>query len=1471
LTTKVSYKFNLRGPSLAVQTFCSTSLVATHLACQALLNGECDMALAGGVSIIVPQVSGYRYEQGGIGSIDGHIRAFDANGSGIVFGNGLGAVVLKRLDDALADGDPVRAVIKATAINNDGAGKAGYSATSVEGQAEVVAATLEISGIDPETIGYMEAHGTGTPLGDPIEMAALNRAFRPLTDRRRFCPIGSAKTNVGHLDRAAGITGLIKTILTLENGEIPPSLHFKDPNPAIDFEDNAFYVATESIPWPKGDHPRRAGVNSLGLGGTNAHAILEEAPTIEPSAPGAPWQLLPLSARTETALERMTDRFADHLEHRPGQPLADVAYTLQIGRKAFGQRRVVVADAATTDSTDRNAETVAALRERRGQRVFSGVASDKPPRVVFLFPGLGGQYENMGRDLYEGQPVFRDTVDRAAEVLQEELGFDFREILYPAPTAAQEPPAAKDADTAPPTVNLRQMLGRGGDAKGEGEGNDSAATGRLRETAVAQPVLFVVEVALARLVQSWGVEPQAMVGYSLGEYTAACIGGMLELDDALRLVARRARMIQALEAGAMLAVPLAADAVEQRLAEEPFAGKLSLAAVNGPEQSVVAGPVAAVDAFAEALTAEGVVSRRLQTTHAFHSTMMEAIHEPFAEVLQSVTFSAPKIPWLSNVTGTWMSADEATDPTYWARHMRAPVRFSESLEKLAALDGNTVLLELGPGQTLGSLALQHPAVTAGGRPPTLAALRHDYEHRPDLAHLLETVGRLWTQGVEIDWLALHGGARRLRVALPSYSFDRQAYWVEAKVHGYTGLARLATPTDAGAEDALLHLPSWRRERAPRVLPPAVLAERLDPTLQGWLLLADPADGGVAEAVAAGLRAAGRAVFVAAPGDAFAETSEHSWTVRPGDSGDAAALLEAMGARPDAIIHLWSLAAPEDEALATGRRRGLDGLLAILRALGAEHPLALWTVAAAAHDVSGEEPIRPAAATVLAATRVVPREWPGMSCRAIDLVPPSNGSATTLGALVLAEIATAADDALVAFRGAHRWVPTLEPLSAHDAPSVLRDGGAYLLTGGLDSRGFALASYLARRGPGVRLALVQPPPGPGQETPTEREERWTRRRAALIEAGAEVLDLVAEATDPDALRTAVAETVARFGGLHGVVHGAEPSAVGAAYLTVEESASDAASTPGQALLAVRAEGARNLQAALDGVLDAPLDFALLLSSTANLTGGLGLLYDAAAGFYLDAFAAQQRDSDVSGWTSVAWDFYLDDTSDRVRSRGIPAERGGPPPAEGAACSSLPAFSQPGGSSDEVDPLAALQEATLDALFRLLPAAQLVASPGSFVGFNRLAQHTTQDAAEHREGEDTAPSGGLYPRPQLSTRFVEPRTDTERRIAAVWESMLGVSPVGMDDGFLELGGDSLLAARLVARLREEFALELPVRLFFEASTVAELAKEVETRLEARATEEQEDVNDLLAMLDDLSEEEIEAELARRAGQEVASTVD
>ena len=1473
LTTKVSYKFNLRGPSLAVQTFCSTSLVATHLACQALLNGECDMALAGGVSVIVPQVSGYRYEKGGIGSLDGHIRTFDAKGSGIVFGNGLGAVVLKRLDDALADGDPIRAVIKATAINNDGSGKAGYSATSVEGQAEVVAAALEISGVNPETIGYMEAHGTGTPLGDPIEMAAVNKAFRPHTDQRRFCPIGSAKTNVGHLDRAAGVTGLIKTILALEHAEIPPSLHFEDPNPAIDFEDNAFRVVTELTPWPKtGDLPRRAGVNSLGLGGTNAHAVLEEAPEREPSSPGAPWQLLPLSARTGAALDRLGENLAAHLETHPDQSLADVAYTLQIGRKAFDRRRVAVVAAGKDGDAD-HAAAAELLKKGQGPGLAEGRASEKEPRIVFLFPGLGGQYVGMGRELYDTQPVFRDVVDRCAEILEAELGFDLREILYPEETAETKETAEtnKDGTQDAPSVDLRRMLGRGG-GNDDASAGTSAGAGRLNETAVAQPVLFVIEMALARLLASWGIVPSAMIGYSLGEYAAACVGGMLGLEDALRLVARRAKLIDGVDGGAMLAVPLAAEAVEKRLEDERFAATLSLAAVNGPEQSVVAGPGEEIDAFAADLAEDDVVSRRLQTTHAFHSSMMDEIYEPFLERLGEVDFSAPEIPWLSNVTGTFMSAEEAADTTYWARHMRTTVRFSGSLEVLAKellgeKSGETVLVELGPGQTLGSLALQHPAIAEAGRPPAMAAMRHDYENRPDLAHLLDTVGRLWTHGAEVDWLALHGvtgggGARRLRVALPTYSFDRQAYWVEAKVHGYTGLARVAAATDAVAEGALINLPSWRRVRAPRRRSTAALGEILDPALERFLLLADPADGGVAESLAAGLRAAGRKVVLATPGDVFAAPDDSegasidggSWTIRPGDADDARALVEALGKSGDgdgnnidALVHLWSLAAPGDEDLENAQRRGLDGLLAMLRALGADavppkNVPKVWTVSAAAHEVAGDEPLRPNAASILAATRVLPREWASaqspVQCRGIDLVPPSNGSAEILGARLLAEIAEGGNEVLVAYRGAHRWVPHLEPLSAGDAPSILEAGGAYLLTGGLGSRGYAFADFLVRRGgEGVRLALV--------ETPDEAaEERRERRRAALEEAGAQLRIFEADPTDEAAFTAAVGEATAWLGHLDGLVHAAEPAGVGAAYVTIDESADEAAAAPGRALLTARADGARHLAATVEAGLASagdtagdtaaePPAFALLLASTATLHGGLGLLYDAASGFVLDAFAARGSRRGEIPWTSLAWDFFLDDADDSVRSPGL---------------------------AEEEDRAEALQEVILDSLFRLLPATQLVATPRSLAGWNHL-ETTASTSADDDAETDTASTGGLYPRPELSTAYAEPTSDTERRLAEIWESMLGVTPVGIHDGFLELGGDSLLAARLVARMREVFELDLPVRLFFEASTVAQLAEEVDRRLEEKQAEEEGDVAELMAMLDDLSDEEIEAELAKR----------
>jgi acyl transferase domain-containing protein len=713
LATRVSYKLNLTGPSVAVQTACSTSLVAVHFACQSLLNQECDMALAGGVSIRVPQRTGYYYREGGVFSADGHCRAFDAAASGTVFGSGAGAVVLKRLADALADGDLVHAVIKGSAVNNDGSSKMEFTAPSVASQAEAVVQALAHAGIDPETLGHVEAHGTGTRLGDPIEVAALSRAFATFTARKGFCALGSVKTNIGHMDVTAGVAGLIKTVLALEHRFLPASLHFVSANPEIDFAVSPFYVNAVPRAWEAAGGPRRAGVNSLGMGGTNAFVVVEEAPAAAPSGAGRPYELLPLSARSGTALDAVAARLAAHLEGHPEVNLADVAYTLQVGRAALEYRRVVVCPDG--------AEAQAALRESPATRPVArpgAVAQD----VVFLFPGQGAQHVNMGRELYLGEPVFRAEVDRCAEILRPHLDLDLRDVLYP---------------TAEP----------------------EAAGRRLDQTGLSQPALFTVEYALARLWMSWGISPGAMAGHSLGEYVAACLAGVFSLPDALGVVAARGRLMQALPGGAMLALPLPEEAVRPLLREG-----LALAAHNAPSVCIVAGDFAAVRALEEHLHDRHISCLRVRTSHAFHSPMMEPMLEPFLAEVGQVGRAPPRIPFLSNVTGEWITPEEVTDPRYWVRHARQTVRFAEGILLLFGSPGRA-LLEVGPGRTLGALLGRHPA-----RPPgqvVLSSLPRPGDSRPELASLLDALGQLWQWGLEIDWTALHAGERRRRLRLPT--------------------------------------------------------------------------------------------------------------------------------------------------------------------------------------------------------------------------------------------------------------------------------------------------------------------------------------------------------------------------------------------------------------------------------------------------------------------------------------------------------------------------------------------------------------------------------------------------------------------------------------------------------------------------------------------------------------------------------
>lgn len=735
---RVSYQMNLKGASVNVSTTCSTSLVAVHIACQNLLAYQCDMVLAGGSHVRVPQKEGYLFQEGMIWSPDGHIRTFDAKSRGIVTGNGAGVVVLKRLEDALADGDTIHAIIRGTASNNDGSTKIGYTAPSIEGQAEATAEAISVAGIDSETITYVEVHGTGTELGDPVEFASVSKAFRatsrdPENLPRNYCGIGSVKTNIGHLNHAAGVAGLIKTILALKHKALPPSLNFETPNPRIDFANSPFYVNSTLREWQTNGVPRRAGVNSFGVGGTNAHVVLEEAPAPQPSGDSRPWQLLLLSTRTATALETATTNLSLHLQQHPELHLADVAYTLQIGRKEMEQRRIVVC-------RDRE-DATNTLAGGDPKRVFSGTHEGDARPVVFMFSGQGSQYVNMGRGLYESEPVFREEVDRCCAILQPYLGLDLRVLLYPDASAIE------------------------------------AATQQLQQTAITQPVLFVIEYALAQLWMSWGIQPEALVGHSIGEYVAACLAGVFSLEAALALVALRGKMMQSMPAGDMVAIPLPAETVQPLLNDD-----LSVAVINGPTTCVVAGDPEAVAGLRQRLAEQGIEYQNLHTSHAFHSPMMAPLLDPFTAQVQQVDLHPPQIPYLSNVSGTWITAEEATDPAYWARHLRQTVRFADNIQELVQ-DPTRILLEVGPGRTLSTLVNLHPS--RNREQVVLTSLRHPQDDQPDVAFVLTTLGKLWLAGNSIDWASFYAQEQRCRVPLPTYPFERRRYWIGTPRHAET--------------------------------------------------------------------------------------------------------------------------------------------------------------------------------------------------------------------------------------------------------------------------------------------------------------------------------------------------------------------------------------------------------------------------------------------------------------------------------------------------------------------------------------------------------------------------------------------------------------------------------------------------------------------------------------------------------------
>ena len=1357
LSTHVSYKLNLKGPSVTVQTACSTSLVAVHLACQSLLNYESDITLAGGTSLNVLPQAGYHYEPGGILSPDGHCRAFDAKAQGTVAGRGVGIVVLKRLEDAIADGDCIHAVIKSSAINNDGALKVGYTAPSVDGQAEVIAEALALAGVESETISYIEAHGTGTALGDPIEIAALKKVFGASTQKKNFCAIGSVKTNIGHLGAAAGVTGLIKTVLALKHQLLPASLHFEEPNPKIDFANSPFYVNAERSEWKKGKTPRRAGVSSFGIGGTNAHVVLEEAPTVEASGKSRPWQLLVLSAKTSSALDTATTNLLNHLKQHPNVKLADVAYTLQIGREEFSERRMLVC----RDFDD----AVNTLETLDPKRIFTQFQETRERPVAFMFSGQGTQYANMGSELYQVEPTFRSSVDLCCELLKPHLGLDLRHVLYPSEEQVEQ------------------------------------ATQQLKQTAITQPALFVIEYALAKLWMEWGVRPQAMIGHSIGEYVAACLAGVFSLDEALMLVATRGQLMQGLPAGTMLAVPLSADEVQPILGE-----KLSLAAINGPSLCVVSGSTEAVAQLESQLIEKGIGVRRLHTSHAFHSEMMDPILEPFTLAVKKVNLKPPEIPYLSNVTGTWITADQATNPNYWATHLRSSVRFAEGVQLLLQ-EPERILLEVGPGRTLSTLAMQHPDKTA--QSVVLTSVRHPQESKSDIEFLLTTLGKLWLAGVQVDWSGFYAHEQRHRLPLPTYPFERQRYWIEPQQQLDDKRGPQGTLSKKPDIADWFYLPFWKQSVPPALLRQGNLTERKS----CWLVFVD--ECGLGSQIVKRLEEDGQNVIAVKVGSEFTEHSDCVYTLDPRQPNNYEVLLNELLAKdkiPTTIVHLWSVR-PNDqpesgvEWVDKAQDFGFYSLLFLAQAIGKQNltdEFQITVVSNNMQNVTGEENLCPEKATVPGPCKVIPQEYPNLTCRSVDVVFPQSGTRNERKLIdqLWDELQAKPSELVIAYRGNHRWVQIFEPVrwdkAVKETPQ-LRERGVYLITGGLGSIGLVLAEHLAQTVQ-AKLILTGRSAFPARDEwqqwltthdDRDRISRKIRKVQELEELGAEVLVAIADVANQQQMQEAITQAEEQFGQLNGVIHAAGMVA-DESFRWIEESSY----TECEQQFQPKVHGLLVLEKVLQ---ERDLDFCLLLSSLSSVLGGLGFVAYSAANLFMDAFAHQHNQTHPVPWLSVNWDGWQF------------GEQKKPSTSFGADLAELSITSKEG----------------VNVFERILFGGELnqvVVSSGDLQArINQWIKLESLQSPGHFKKKD---SSSLHSRPNLSNPYVAPRNQLERTVTDIWQDLLGIEPIGIYDNFLELGGHSLLATQLISRVREALQVELPIRSLLEEPTVAGLVEHIET---------------------------------------------
>jgi len=1190
LSMPISYKMNLTGPSITVETACSSSLVAVHLACKAIMNGECNMAIAGGCSISLPKKSGYKYEDGMIKSPDGHCRAFDKDAKGTVGGDGIGLILIKKLENAVADRDHIYAVIKGSAINNDGADKIGFTAPSVKGQARVIREAHRSSGVEPESIGYIEAHGTGTALGDPIEIEALSEAFN--TNKRNYCAVGSVKANIGHLDTAAGIAGLIKTVLALYYRIIPPSINFVEPNPKINFERTPFYINTKVKKWGNKNYPLRAGVSSFGIGGTNAHVVLEEVPkdyatvNAKTGCEQSRIKLIILSAKTKKALNRRIADLFDYMNNNDSS-LEDIAYTLQVGRKSLDYKVAFI----VKDRVQLMNELYRVLNG--GEPQISGCSSGNSKRIVFMFPGQGTQYVEMGKALYMSIPSFKETVDKAFEITKKYTDIDMKGIWIP-----------------------------------DSKKNNQDLQKDINQTEVAQVLLFIIEYSLALLLKNWGIIPDSMIGHSLGEYVAACVSGVLSLEDALKLVCCRAKFMQQMERGSMVSVSLGKSEVEELL---DGCSDVCIAATNSQKHTVISCTFKSVEKIIKIMEQRGISYIKLHVSHAFHSFMMEPMLREYEKILKTVNFNTPTIPYISNLTGNFITVEQAKDPNYYLEHIRKTVCFKEGIDTLSVYK-DTIYLEIGPGGTLRRFVLENDCI--GDTGCVVSVMKHAKEKEQDEIVLLKAVASVWALGGTVDWCKFNKNSMGKRISLPEYPFEKEYYWKYGSLHAETKTTAKKMSA-VNKIDKWFYVPRWVKNNIKGTKEKQVYMV-FDGTEQYSFETIDY------------LKSKGKTCIRVVQGKNFSCLGDDYYVIRPDSLDDYVQLLEQTlnnGNIPDVIVYMWSINNSEvgfeqysEKNIEYIKRNCFFNFVNIAKAIGIKGintDIHMIAVTSNLERVFQHDEVDPFRALVKGAVNVIPLEYKNISAFCID-VGRENWSLNK--EMLFMDVVNLPDCKSIAYRNGERYVLSFRQMvinrNIHNK-DIFEEQEVYLITGGLGGIGLVIAEYLAFNY-GANMVLTSrsglPPKEMWEElirnnTLDVKTKEKIMRRRAMEQKGAKVMIAKADVTNYAEMKNVLCLAKENLGTVNCIIHAAGVPDSGVLQSTTEEKLDFE--------MAPKVTGTMVIHKIISEMEYNERPKIILFSSVSSILGAMGQAGYTAANAFLDAYANMCLAKGINA-VSINWD-------------------------------------------------------------------------------------------------------------------------------------------------------------------------------------------------------------------------------------------